>query len=69
MPPKIRELIVDLERAGFRNRGGRGSHRNFVHPNVRDIVTLSGNPGADADRYQIRRVRNAIEESRHEGKH
>ena len=27
MPPKIRELIADLERAEFRDRGGRGSHR------------------------------------------
>ena len=64
MPPKIRELISDLERAGFRNRGGRGSHRNYVHPDVREKVTLSGNLGADADRYQIRIVRNAIEESK-----
>jgi hypothetical protein len=27
MPRKIRELIRDLERAGFVNRGGRGDHR------------------------------------------
>jgi hypothetical protein len=26
MPPKIRELIAQLERAGFVDRGGRGSH-------------------------------------------
>ena len=32
MPPKVRELIADLERAGFVNRGGKGDHRNFVHP-------------------------------------
>ncbi|MGQ0752656.1 MAG: type II toxin-antitoxin system HicA family toxin [Betaproteobacteria bacterium] len=32
MPPKVRELISELERAGFTNRGGKGSHRNFVHP-------------------------------------
>ena len=63
MPPKIRELISDLERAGFRNRGGRGSHRKYVHPNVRIPITISGNPGADADRYQIRMVRIAIQES------
>ena len=48
MPPKIRELISELERAGFRNRGGRGSHRNYVHPNVAKPVTLSGNLGSDA---------------------
>jgi len=28
MPPKIRELIAELERNGFTNRGGKGSHRN-----------------------------------------
>jgi predicted RNA binding protein YcfA (HicA-like mRNA interferase family) len=32
MPPKLRELIADLEKAGFKDRGGKGSHRNFTHP-------------------------------------
>jgi predicted RNA binding protein YcfA (HicA-like mRNA interferase family) len=32
MPKKIRELIKELEQAGFVNRGGKDSHRNFVHP-------------------------------------
>lgn len=63
MPPKIRELISDLERAGFRNRGGRGSHRNYTHPNVVKPVTVSGNLGSDADSYQVKYVRNAIKES------
>ncbi len=64
MPPRIRELIADLERAGFVNRGGRGSHRNFTHPNVAKPVTISGNLGNDAKHYQVRAVRMAIEESR-----
>ena len=63
MPPKVRELIAELERAGFRNRGGRGSHRNYVHPNVAKPVTISGNPGSDAHPRQVKDVRNAIEES------
>lgn len=63
MPQKIRELIAELERAGFVSRGGKGSHRNFTHPKVMRPVTLSGNPGDDAKRYQIRAVRLAIEES------
>ena len=62
MPPKVRELIAELEKAGFVNRGGKGSHRNFVHPNFRQTVTISGKLGADADRYQIRAVRVAMEE-------
>ncbi|MEW6307077.1 MAG: type II toxin-antitoxin system HicA family toxin [Verrucomicrobiota bacterium] len=59
MPKKIRELIRDLERAGFVNRGGKGSHRNYEHP-VGGRLTLSGNPGDDAKHYQERDVRNAI---------
>ena len=64
MPPKIRELVGDLERAGFANRGGKGSHRNFVHPRLAKPITISGRLGDDARRYQVRAVRRAIEESR-----
>ena len=63
MPRKIRELIRDLERAGFVNRGGKGAHRNFVHPKVRRPLTLSGKTGEDAKEYQERAVQRAIEES------
>ncbi len=63
MPRKIRELIRDLERAGFTDRGGKGSHRNFKHPKgVR--ITISGNPGADAKHYQERDVAEAISEAK-----
>ena len=30
MPKKINNLIRELERAGFDDRGGKGSHINFV---------------------------------------
>ena len=63
MPPKIRELVKNLERAGFRNRGGKGSHRNFVHPNVSKPVTVSGKLGDDAKKYQIRAVEKAVQEA------
>jgi predicted RNA binding protein YcfA (HicA-like mRNA interferase family) len=44
MPRKIRELVGDLVRAGFVDRGGKGSHRNFEHPKgIR--VTLAGKLG------------------------
>jgi predicted RNA binding protein YcfA (HicA-like mRNA interferase family) len=63
MPRKIRQLIKDLRRADFENRGGKGSHRNFVHPTgVR--LTLSGNEGDDALRYQERDVERAIREAK-----
>ncbi|MBI1731587.1 MAG: type II toxin-antitoxin system HicA family toxin [Gammaproteobacteria bacterium] len=63
MPPKIRDLIAELKRAGFLDRGGKGSHRNFVHLKVAEPVTISGSPGEDAQHYQVKAVRLAIEES------
>ena len=63
MPPKVRDLIAELEKAGFINRGGKGSHRNFVHPKAQKPVTISGKLGDDAKHYQVRAVRLALEES------
>jgi predicted RNA binding protein YcfA (HicA-like mRNA interferase family) len=63
MPRKIRELIRDLQGAGFHEiGGGKGSHRKFTHLRYRGAVTLSGKPGDDANCYQERQVRQAIEE-------
>ena len=62
MPSKIKDLIAELERAGFVNCGGKGSHRNFVHPSAQKPVTISGKVGDDAKHYQIRAVRLALEE-------
>jgi predicted RNA binding protein YcfA (HicA-like mRNA interferase family) len=62
MPRKVRQLISDLERAGFANRGGKGSHRNLEHPKGLR-VTISGKPGDDALRYQEKQTRKAIEDS------
>jgi predicted RNA binding protein YcfA (HicA-like mRNA interferase family) len=62
MPPKVRELVAELERAGFQKRGGKGSHRNYVHPALSKPITISGKLGADAKQYQIRAVRNALAE-------
>ncbi len=63
MPPKIRELISSLRSAGFIDRAGKGSHRNFMHPGTRTRITLSGRPGDDAKPYQVRVVKRALEES------
>lgn len=62
MPPKIRDLIGELERAGFSNRGGKGSHRNYVHPALSNPVTISGKLGDDAKNYQLKAVRKAVSE-------
>ncbi len=59
MPPKVRELISSLKAAGFEDRSGKGSHRNFIHPNgVR--ITISGSTGADAKPYQEKSVKAAL---------
>ena len=52
MPRKIRELIAELEKHGFVNRGGRGSHRNFTHPRLARPMRISGDAGDDAKEYQ-----------------
>ena len=62
MARKIRDLIRELSRAGFMNRGGKGSQRNFEHPQGAR-VTISGQEGDDAKPYQEREVRRAITRS------
>lgn len=67
MPPKVSELVARLEKAGFKNRRGKGSHRkgshrNFFHPKASRPITISGKLGDDAKAYQERGVAKAIEE-------
>jgi predicted RNA binding protein YcfA (HicA-like mRNA interferase family) len=62
MARKVRELMADLLRAGFVDRGGKGSHRNYTHPKG-GRLTLSGRRGDDAKPYQEKDVKNAIQES------
>lgn len=50
-----------LETAGYANRGGKGSHRNFLHKRGRP-VTLSGKTADDAKPYQEKLVVLAIKE-------
>jgi predicted RNA binding protein YcfA (HicA-like mRNA interferase family) len=39
MPRKIRQLIADLEGAGFTPvSGGKGSHCKFRHPQIRTAI-------------------------------
>jgi predicted RNA binding protein YcfA (HicA-like mRNA interferase family) len=65
MPKKIRELKSMLLRAGFSQvAGGKGSHTKWRHPNLSRTLTLSGNDGGDARRYQEKDVDEAIHDSR-----
>lgn len=49
--------------AGFTDRGGKGSHRNFMHPSGIGL-TISGRMGDDAKPYQLKLVKEKIEESK-----
>ncbi|QTA86189.1 type II toxin-antitoxin system HicA family toxin [Desulfonema magnum] len=62
MPRKIRQLIKDLEKAGFVIRRGKGSHRNFIHPKG-IAITVSGKLGDDAKHYQEKEVEIKIKRS------
>jgi predicted RNA binding protein YcfA (HicA-like mRNA interferase family) len=63
MPRKIRELIADLEKVGWRMQvGGKGSHRKFAHPRSPRRIIVSGASGADAHHYQEKLVKAAIRE-------
>ena len=61
MPRKVRELIQDLERSGFVNHGGKGSHRNYKHPKG-GRITVSGKPGDDAKPYQEKALAKVLKE-------
>ena len=61
MPKKIRHLMQMLEKAGFENRGGKGSHRNYLHPKGA-MITVSGKAGDDAKHYQEKQVQQKIQE-------
>jgi predicted RNA binding protein YcfA (HicA-like mRNA interferase family) len=66
MPKKIRELKAMLRQAGWVQipGAGKGSHTKWAHPNVARSLTLSGNDGNDAERYQEKEVRNAVSEAK-----
>jgi predicted RNA binding protein YcfA (HicA-like mRNA interferase family) len=65
MPRKIRELVAELERAGWMQAGGgKGSHRKFAHLRSRRKIILSGGSGADAHPYQEKLVKQALLEVR-----
>ncbi|MBI9084571.1 MAG: type II toxin-antitoxin system HicA family toxin [Desulfobacterales bacterium] len=55
--------IQDLIEAGFIDRGGKGSRRNFVHPKG-FAITISGKRGDDAKQYQEKEVEMRIRRSK-----
>lgn len=64
MPRKIRQIKADLKTLGFVNRGGKGDHTNWLHPNYPSlIVSVAGKDGDDCKHYNeadLKRVRAAL---------
>ena len=58
MPKKLAQLLMDLARAGFVCRGGKGSHRNYEHPSGYRLL-VSVHKG-EAKPYQQRDIEEAI---------
>lgn len=67
MPRKIRQLRADLARVGFvkDSKRGKGSHTFWEHPRLPGYaVVLSGHDGDDAQPYQEKSVREAVQRAR-----
>ena len=62
MPKKIRELKKMLQKEGFQQVPGKGSHTNWIHPLYFGKVTISGKDGNDAKPYQEKETKQAIRE-------
>lgn len=61
MPLKIKKLKAALSKAGFVMRPGKGSHTVWKHPALPGLeITLSGQDGDDAQRYQVGDVRDTL---------
>jgi predicted RNA binding protein YcfA (HicA-like mRNA interferase family) len=56
-----RTLAAERFQAGFANRGGKGSHRNYLHEKG-VALTISGKLGDDAKPYQEKLVKQKIRE-------
>jgi predicted RNA binding protein YcfA (HicA-like mRNA interferase family) len=58
MPKKIAQLLMELAKADYRNRGGKGAHRNYEHA-CGHRLTVSVHKG-EAKLYQQRDIEEAI---------
>jgi predicted RNA binding protein YcfA (HicA-like mRNA interferase family) len=62
MPRKVRQLIADLEKAGFEFVPGKGRHRKFRH-RTGIVAVISGQLGDDAKHYQEKQIRSRIQQA------
>ena len=63
MPRKVRQLKMDLKKAGAYQVSQEGSHTKWKHPLVPELsVVLSGHDGDDAKPYQEKAIRVLLQE-------
>lgn len=58
---KVRDLIHQLESAGWRLKTTKGSHRQFLHPEKGMVVTVPGQPGKDVPVGTLRAILRSAE--------
>lgn len=51
-----------LRKAGFISRQGKGSHSNWKHPLLSQVITVARKDGADAPCYLERKVQTALKQ-------
>jgi len=64
MPRKLRQLRADLRKAGYRHDHSTGDHEIWKHPLVPGHVNVAGADGKDAQPYQEKAVREAVQTAR-----
>jgi len=67
MRPRIRDLIENLEAAGFAQRDAKTNRMNYRHPVAGINITLAGEVDDIAKHYIIIDVRNSIYLTDNEG--
>ncbi|WP_308254992.1 type II toxin-antitoxin system HicA family toxin [Geminocystis sp. GBBB08] len=50
-----------LKKAGFSVKPAKGNHSKWQHPQVSQIIVISGNDGSDAKPYLEKQVNSALE--------
>ncbi len=65
---KVRDLIHQLETAGWRLKATRGSHRQYLHPDRGMVVTVPGHPGQDVPIGTLKAILRSAGLERKEGK-
>ncbi|MBE9009592.1 type II toxin-antitoxin system HicA family toxin [Pseudanabaenaceae cyanobacterium LEGE 13415] len=57
MPRKIRDYKQEIIKLGFVERSGKGSHTNWKHPQLTQIVTIAFQDGEDVPRYLEKKLK------------